>query len=183
MAQIRNGIIGNPTQTETETEPITTAQAKDWLRMSYATDDTLITTLIKTARKYAESYASASFITKTIIATFTHDGEKPVRLPFGPVTDTTTVEYRSCRLKDWTDITTEVDTWEVEGDEFIGNSIGYYRVTYEAGYADGDCPSGVITALYQIIARLYQKRGDEKGFELTVEDMNLLNPYTNRFWA
>jgi uncharacterized phiE125 gp8 family phage protein len=183
MAQIRNGIIGTPAITETGSEPLTTAQAKDWLKMPYTTDDTLISTLIKTARKFAESYCSISVIGKTIVVVFTHDGEKAVRLPRGPVATVTGVRYRSCRLKDWTTITTETTTWEVEGDEFIGNCVGYYEVTYTAGYGAGLAPEGIVTAMKQIIARLYEKRGDEKGFELNPTEMNLLNEHALRFWA
>lgn len=183
MAQIRNGIIEVQIVSEEGTEVPTVQQAKDWLKMPYSTDDTLIAALIKTARKYAESYCSSSIISKIVKATFTHDGEKPVVLPRGPVGTPTLVRFRSCRLRDWTDITTETTIWEVEAGEFMGNCVGYYEVTYPAGFEDDEQPADVVTALKRIVARLYEKRGDEKGFELTREEMELLNANANRFWA
>lgn len=183
MATIRNGIISVAVTAETGTEVPTTAQAKAWLKMGYSTDDTLIEGLIKTARKYAESYCSISIIAKTIRVVFTHDGEKPVRIPQGPVGTVSLVRFRSCRLKDWTTITTETDNWEISEGEYISNYVGYHEVTYAAGYANGTQPQSIIDALKRIITRLYERRGEEKGFSLEVEEMDLLNLHAERFWA
>ena len=47
------------------TEPITTAEAKTFLRIDTATEDTLIDNLIKTARIYCEEYTSRALINQT----------------------------------------------------------------------------------------------------------------------
>lgn len=181
MATIRNGIISRTVLAENGEEPVTVQEVKDWLRMSYSTEDTLIEGLIKTARTYAESYCCISIIEKQIKVVFTHDGEKAIELPFGPNISITALNFRSCRLRDWSDVFTTTD-WNYDGD-FISNWTGYHEATYTAGYPDGEVPQGIKDAIKMICARLYEHRGDQKGFSLSIEEMDLLNPYTVRFWA
>ena len=68
---------------ESGSEPITTAEAKTYLEVDFTDDDTLIASLITTAREYIESYCNVSLTAKTIKVI--GSGKVEVDLPFYPV--------------------------------------------------------------------------------------------------
>ena len=62
-------------------EPISLADAKNYLRVDYTEDDNLITSLISIARECAERYCNRSFIAKQI-EYYDPDWISPVTLPY-----------------------------------------------------------------------------------------------------
>lgn len=50
-------------------EPVTTAQAKSWLRVSGSDDDTLIDAIVASARRWVEEYCGIRLITQTVTQT------------------------------------------------------------------------------------------------------------------
>jgi len=66
---------------------------KNFLRVDYTTDDTIIDLLIEAAYDAFEAFTNRSIRTYTIEAVWEQYGAS-VDLPYAPVTSVTTVEYR-----------------------------------------------------------------------------------------
>ena len=76
------------------TEPVTTAEAKLYLRVDFSDDDTLIATLITAARQRAEDIAGRAFISQTIAAWLDYwPDDGVIRIKRGPVATVTSVAY------------------------------------------------------------------------------------------
>lgn len=63
------------------TEPVTVAEAKAFLRIDGSDDDALLNSLIKSARRMAETYTRRSFITQTVRLTMDGFGDADECLP------------------------------------------------------------------------------------------------------
>lgn len=78
-------------KTDLVTEPVTLAEAKSYLNVDYTSWDTLITTLISSARTNLERYTGSTFATKTLVATFQKVAEN-IDIPYGPIQSITSVK-------------------------------------------------------------------------------------------
>ena len=161
--------------TITGAEPLTVLEVKNYLKVDYNDDDTLIGALISGVREMAEEITGRGLIAKTIVLTLTGETERYVVLPYP---DHGTVD--SVVLND-TDIL---------ADCVIGGSIQkivrlpgiYYDIeklviTYNVL---GECPAGVKIALLKNIGELYEKRGNtfEGGLaDLTENTIAILSRY------
>lgn len=149
------------------TEPVTLAQAKEWLRVTHDDEDDLITALITAARQICEGYISKSFVERTVTAIVRNDLGN-VKLPYGPVGNVTHV-------------------YDSEGNELTGSSYAitgvsdkrlgypmssYVKVIYTAGYSV--LPQQFKAALKEQLAWLYVNRGDENVAPFTKV---ILSPY------
>lgn len=74
------------------TEPITTTEAKAYLRQDETADDTLIDSLITSAREFAETYTGRTFVTSTWRLTL-DTWPCVVLLPMGPVQAISSIAY------------------------------------------------------------------------------------------
>lgn len=79
-------LVSFRTLTEPTTEPIALSDAKLYLRVDFTDDDALITRLISSARKFAESQTSRSFATQTIQAIHTIEPAISGTL-YGPISE------------------------------------------------------------------------------------------------
>jgi hypothetical protein len=152
--------------TESFTEPVTLGEMKDYLRLEgfvdtdestidvlsdFDSDDELLEDLIKAAREKAEKFAGCSFIAHTWKVLFTN-GAGDFELPFGPVTDFTSLAYKNG---------TAVGAASITMYGFDFQVLDYPRgekmtAIYEAGYED--CPEEVRLAIKQCVAYWYEKR-------------------------
>lgn len=72
------------------TEPITTAEAKAFLRVEHAEDDALIGALIAAAREAVERHTARALLTQTRRAYYdAAEARLPLVLPYGPVQSVT----------------------------------------------------------------------------------------------
>jgi uncharacterized phiE125 gp8 family phage protein len=148
------------------TEPLTVQEVKDYLRLEgfiddseslssdFTDDDTLIGELITSARVRLEDYTGLSFIPKTMEIEFTNLAGNFV-IPFGPVTEITTLTYSDEDLTAITEYTTTNNLSKLKT-PLNENMI----MTYEAGYAT--LPKGLKLAMLKQIAWDYTNRGDER---------------------
>lgn len=137
------------TSTDLVAEPVSLTEAKNHLRITdYTSDDTLISSLIKSARIHLEKYTGLSFGTKTVTTILHIPGE--VELPYGPLTSVTSVAVYNDGTWD------TVTDYKVLGD-VLTVAKGMYRVIYEAGFST--LPEDLKTDILQLVAWQYQNRG------------------------
>jgi hypothetical protein len=151
------------------TEPITTDEAKDWLKVEVSDDDILIGALITAARQACEGYVGMSFVERTITAIVKNELGN-VRLPYGPTGFITAMyDVDGNALTDYT-------VTGVSAKRISAPISSYLQVVYSAGYFM--LPKQFKTAVLMQLAWMYQNRGDiELSSSLSSEAELLLKPY------
>jgi uncharacterized phiE125 gp8 family phage protein len=150
------------------TEPVTLAQAKTHLRVTFTDDDNEITALITRARRYIENYCNISIVLQRIQAVAQICGDW--HLPYGPVVSIESVENRELYNGSGPLVyVPSTKSWSVDGDDLDGSDYPHHistrdrfdnrtRITYLAG---GDCPEDLQAAILAEVAYRYENRGDE----------------------
>jgi uncharacterized phiE125 gp8 family phage protein len=157
---------------EEVTNPVTLAEAKNYLRVDFSEDDDLIESLITSARVRLEQYAGIAMTERTLQVVAYVD--ELIELPYAPITNILSVEYFSANT--WVEI--EDGAYEVIGTTvrkvFTINYPGMeYRFTYNCGY---DCvPSTLKTATLKLVSDLYEYR--ESSVEAGRPSANLTTAY------
>lgn len=178
------------------TEPLTTALAKNHLRVDIDDDDTLIGNLITAARKYFEETSRRSLITQTWRLNLDEwpEGDE-ILLPRPPLQSVTSVVYKDSAG----DSTTwSSDAYIVDTDSEPGRIVLAYGeswpsvtllpanpivITYVAGYGDNasDVPEQMIQAIRLLIGHFYENREGTVGgtiirdVPMTVDSLIWLN--------
>ncbi len=169
------GVIDFKVSTAPTSEPITTAEAKEFMGIDYSDHDTMIDTFIQAAREWAEKYTGRAFITQTLIARIAPITEE-IYLPYPPIG--TISEVLSTWQDDEETLTNDSDYFLV-GDQdkhlemaAFGTSSNAIRrvtpevfadrelkVTYTAGYgAAAAVPEAIKLALKIIVKDSYDCR-------------------------
>jgi hypothetical protein len=134
--------------------PVTVAEAKAFCRAenSTAAQDSLFALWIRAARTKIEAYTGLSLIPRNIVAILSNP-QGNMELPFGPVTGTPT-------FVDSENVAQEITT---EGLDFpyVPLPFDYSKVSYTAGYADGECPDELKIAILMQVCYWYENRGDQ----------------------
>ncbi len=164
----RVGIIEEPLFEEDEdaVEPVTLEQIKAQLQIDYEDLDEHLTFVGKGCRQELEKYLGVSLVPKVITLTIDANGE--FLLPYGPVTEITTVLRRTGTS---TLGVPEYDTVTAPDYEFNNNLFyagqGRYQMEYAAGYATPDeVPYDIKLQLLRLIAYRVKNRGDEEQLEI-----------------
>lgn len=138
------------TKTVTGTEPITLAEAKEYLRVFHDTEDNVITQMITNARKVLEMATGLSLVEQTIeLHTVIHD---VFTLPYGPVSSVTSATIDDVAVDD---DYIDTETGVIEG-------TGVLDAVYEAGPYECDF------AMLELVAFNYWSRGQDQ-FPQTVK--------------
>jgi len=163
-------------------EPLTTSEIKNWLKVDTLADDTLIDGLIAAGRKYIERRSGIAMLTQTIVEAFDdwptksqHEKHAAFYLSVAPLQSVTKIEYKrdsDGALTTWSSSEYIVDTrskppriglaYDYDF-EPLYNEIGAIQITYVAGYSatsDANFPSELLTALKLWIAGKYENRQD-----------------------
>ena len=173
--------------TEPALEPVTQAEAKLYIKqpVSITTDDLLIDSLIKTARKLAEDYCNRAFIDQTWTMVL-NDTPNIIEIPKGYLDSITSINIID---EDGVATLQAATMYQVEDGEaaivFLetGESwtsttrlLGQMRVVFKSGYGSlvTDIPEGIKTGIKQLILQLYEDRGNT---ELTSLTRSVLQPY------
>ena len=134
--------------------PVTVAEAKAFCRAenSTAAQDNLFAVWIRAARTKIEAYTGLSLIPRNIVAILSNP-QGSMELPFGPVTGTPT-------FVDSENVAQEITT---EGLDFpyVPLPFDYSKVSYTAGYADGECPDELKQAILLQVCYFWENRGDQ----------------------
>ncbi len=114
------------------TEPVSLQEVKDYAKIDYSDDDTLLTSLITVARENLEKYLGVSIVQKTFTVIVNNE-DGGIEIPYGPTPNTI-------------DVTTILDrSGEVINEDLIviiGNQFKYIdspcypyiQLMYTAGY-------------------------------------------------
>lgn len=166
--------------TDVVTEPVSLVDAKAFLKVGYADDDAIITSMIKSARQLLEKMLNISIAAKTMKVTFTHDGCYEYQIPYGPVGAISEAKFKY-DVEDTAEITTT--SYTLIGDEFKqfkGNS-GWWTITYAAGYATA--PDAIKQGILKQIAWMYENRGDNAGNGQVNPDVKyMLSGFSKNTW-
>lgn len=133
------------------TEPVTLAEAKAWAKIDTTADDSIITSLITTARQQCEDYVGISLVGHTIKAVL-NNSNGGIFLPYGPV-----VEISSVKDEDGNAIT----DYETSGTNFVQllyPTLERITVEYTTGY--DSLPGELKTAILQQFFYIYHNRGE-----------------------
>jgi len=159
----------------TGSEIVTTANAKDFIRVDTTADDAIIGRMITEARIWCENYISKDIVAKnrTVYLPFVHDR---FSLPFAPVASISTVTVDG---SDATYKTRGLENEIIELDQMPSKEV---KVTYVTAGLDD---SLLQQALLQLVATYYDNRADFKEgdrFQETPTSVkHILSSYKNVF--
>jgi uncharacterized phiE125 gp8 family phage protein len=151
----------------------TLSEVKNYLKVDTSADDTLITTLLQSAREVAERYLNQALITQTITEKLDRLNNPTIYLSISPVIAVTSLQYKDGvnSLQTYDAANYVVDTFLKPGrlalaygstwPTLYGN-INDVTITYTAGY--GTEPSGVPMQIRQAVLMMvadgYDNRED-----------------------
>lgn len=179
------------------TEPVTLAEAKNWLKVTFTDDDNVITDLIKVARRAIEEYCSISIVYKTVrviveIMPPNNRDTMEFELPYGPINIENYNEIQiersngdgtySAMVKDQDYTIYANDEW-LNGFIFarvVFNIPGVYRILFTAGYSDR--PVELLNAMKTELAYQYENRGDENKEGISQMAKDKAKPYKRFIW-
>ena len=169
----KSDLSGLKRTVDAATEPVSLAEAKSFMRVTTADDDTFIENfLIPGSRKACEEYTRSSYITQTWLMSVDKDfGDDDILvIPRSPLISVTSVQYRNesdvLTTLDSSEYT--VDTNAMPGriifDDIPDTSLEYrprWEILYTAGYgaAATDVPEDIRIAILNTIAHYYEFRG------------------------
>lgn len=140
-------------------EPVSRTDVKNWLRIDYTSDDTLIDSLISAARQHLEKLTGRSLVNKLITANIELTGQNPkvwiVDLPYSPLVCVNSVTIKE-GVND-TEALTVNDDYEVIGGKLWLYIQGIYTVVYQAGY--GVLPNDLRNDMLTLVSWMYENRG------------------------
>lgn len=160
------------------TEPVTMTQAKAHLRVDHSDDDTLITSLIKSARAHIEAACAVRFAARTGVTFKCDDFSDLARLPEAPITSITSITYVDTAGSTQT-IATSV--YELRADGIDAGIVlkpsqtwpaiqTGSRITVTAAVGYSTAPEDVYLALLMLLGHWYENRSTvavgESGMEL-----------------
>lgn len=158
--------------TPPKSEPLTLQEVKAHLRVDGEADDSLINSLILSARQYAEKHQSRALLTQTWELTLDEFPAMPLSLPLPPLQSVDEISYT-----DYAGNTTVIDPadYVVDPASFLGRidhafgkswpsitlrSLGGVKITFTAGYGDtpADVPQMTKQAMLVLIGHMYEHR-------------------------
>ncbi|MBI1268372.1 MAG: hypothetical protein GC193_13175 [Cryomorphaceae bacterium] len=165
-------------------EPITVAEAKNYLKVDFGADDALIERCIVAARAYVERYIDATIVQATIDATFSNiefENELCVDLPRGAVSEITSVtQYDDKGVGDIIEEYYLLPSNRLRIPDYNATSSALV-VRYQANM--DAVPEPIISAMLMIIGDLYQTRSgsvmEASTSEVNFSVAKILAPFRN----
>lgn len=158
-------------KTAPASEPVSLTEAKAHLRQDGSDNDTYITTLITTARRYCENYCNRKFIDQVWYEYYDKLVE-PLRLSLNPVDSIVAIKYYDTDDTEQT-LSSSYYTLDNKGDVgYIHEAVGYdfpnystdvinpVEVEYKTGYgtSSSDVPEDIRHAILFMISYFYENR-------------------------
>lgn len=156
------------TLAEGYTEPVSLADAKQWLKIDYNDDDAVITRMITSARESVELYTNLALIKSDVVVVADTDKNGKIRLPF--INSISVVE-----VKDEDDTMVVTDSYTLRGSYLTIDPTGYYSITYSV---DPVVPASIQEAILMEVAQRYTDRGENRqGSGLSEAAKQKANPH------
>jgi uncharacterized phiE125 gp8 family phage protein len=150
-------IVTAPTE-----EPVTLAEAKNWLRVEHSAEDALIKELIGSARQDGENATRRTWMAATLQLRLDH---WPRELPRPPVQSVSSVEYVDPDGQTQTFTAYQVDTdvepariWPDNDWPKIADRPDAVRIKYDAGWSQAEVPQPLKVYTLMRTAELYDHR-------------------------
>lgn len=154
-------------------EPITSALAKEWLRVDSGdtSQDNVITLLISAVREAVEQYLNRALINQTLTwVTVADDTRAPIWLPRAQASSITSITTHDGKVGASDTVVSSDDYELVEGAKIIRRGSGFtagqqhaaMTVVYVAGYGANatDVPAPIRQAMLRMIGQNFEARGD-----------------------
>lgn len=162
-------------ETITGSEPVSVADVKNYLKVDFTTNDTLIASLITGIREQIELFTGLALVAKTVEYFDETIPTKPVKLPFPEhlsieelkINGEVSTSYVKTGLSQFI-VTLTATTTETS----LINDAGFY-IKYKC---TGTCPSGIKLEILKAIDEKYRNRGNT--FEGAIADLSE-NSYAN----
>lgn len=186
-------------------EPVSLIDAKLWLRVDEhdVSEDSLITNLIAKARQRFEDVTQRACLIQTFdyVLDEMPQTDCPVTLPKAPLVSVTSIKaFQSSELDDSGGTAMSTSGYYVDTASEFGRVMPISGFTYPtatrtinagiirftAGYSSGSSgvPDGIKTEVKQLIARLYEHRGDEGEQSRVLDEYGcVFNEYDLPTWG
>jgi uncharacterized phiE125 gp8 family phage protein len=156
-------------------EPVSLTDAKNWMRIDYTSDDTLIQSLINASRIHIEKLTGVAFVNKLLKSYIQTTGFEPsvwmVDLPYGPVICIDSVKIKT-GINSWESLTKN-DDYEVIAGKLWLYTQGNYEVQYQSGYSS--VPEDIASDILALVAWQYENRGKK----MNADPQALISQYPN----
>lgn len=154
-------------ETITGSEPITSTEAKNWLKVDFSTDDTLINMLITAVREAAERYTGLALIAKTV-EYFDEAPDNKILLPFPEHLEITEVKINNVVTTGY--LKTGLTQFIIDISPVFQSSTDNDNGLYVKYKTNGTCPTGLKALMLKEIDEQYRNRGNT--FEGTIVDLS-----------
>lgn len=171
-------------------EPVTTAEAKEYLRIDSSDDsqNAILAILIKAARTRVEEYLRRSLITRTYSWEMNGDDMRDrIEIPRPPVQSVTSLTiYEEDSAGVETSYTEAAENWQLVEASYLKHRNDGWEVNrmdragtlvYVAGYGDAstDIPADILMVIFRLLALWYERRGDEDRDLVYEREVFILN--------
>jgi hypothetical protein len=156
-------------------EPVSLPDAKNWMKIDYDFEDSVIKDLISAARVHLEKVSGIALVNKLVKTNLQTTGIAPqvwmVDLPYGPLICVDSVK-RKVGMNSWDLLIKNVD-YEIIGGKLWLYSQSTYEVQYQCGY--GSIPEDLATDILALTSWQFENRGKKMNADKTA----LLSQYPN----
>jgi uncharacterized phiE125 gp8 family phage protein len=191
---VAEGFVHNPGETPVAvSEPVTTTEIKNFLRIDVTDDDTWLASLIKASRKKCEQYTNRTFYLKQFKLWMDRvPTESCLEIPYPPFNYLTEINtYSSAEVETvFASTNYSIDYDSEPGRVFLKvdktwptdlRNYNAFEMEFFAGYdaPATSCPEDVKEAIKKLAALLFENR-EEGGEDLPASIKALLDPYKVR---
>jgi|GEM_PF-5067078 hypothetical protein len=156
-------------------EPVSLTDAKNWMRIDYTSDDSLIQGLLNASRVHLEKLTGLSFVNKLIRTNFELTGIQPplwmVDLPYGPLVCVDELKIKT-GIGLYNTLTKNEDFEIIAGKVWIYEP-GIYTALYQGGF--GTLPEDLADDIMALTAWQYENRGKK----MNADRQALISQYPN----